>query len=1033
MDPLSTFLVENKNGTGESESTENIFEPTLPPNEYDSFILSETGCDNQFEHHRASVKIETPNCEQGKSTDSHVINNLNDPSQIVNFYNTNFESIGTSSGLATIPEPPSELGARTDMPLKQRKQSINQLFECEMCGKEFFQKQSLQRHIPIHTCERPYACDICGKVFPRRDYLTSHKLVHSSERPHKCEVCGKTFSLKRRLQQHVNIHTGERPYKCEICGKAFIQQGNLILHRVIHSGLRSHKCKMCGKGFLHKHHLQKHVISCHTGEQANKYTSTETIVCEPTIASIGYDSFISDKVCVSKPEYQRASVTEVPKYEQAKSVDDHNINNSTQIGAINNSDLDGIGSDHQTTPESQTKIGNQTDMPLKARKRSYCGNRLFYCDVCGKEFFQKQSLQRHISVHTGERPFACEICGKVFPRRDYLISHKLIHSSERPHKCEVCGKTFTLKRRLQHHATIHTGERPHKCEICGKTFIQQGNLTLHRLIHIGLRSHTCEICGKGFLHKHHLQKHVASCHTEDQSNKCEPTETIVCEPTIPSNGFDSLMLSDKHCASKPEYQPTNVKIESPTYEQGYSANDHDINNSTLPDNIYNANYDSIGTSSDLPTVPETQSTELGDQTDMSVKQPKRPYCGNRRFCCEVCGKEFFQKQSLQRHILNHTGERPFACEICGKIFPRRDYLTTHKLVHSSERPHKCEVCGKTFSLKQRLQKHFAIHTSERPFECEICGKAFIQQGNLTLHLLTHSGLRSHKCEICGKAFLHKHHLQQHVASHIAVQSNECESAETIVCEPTMQPNGFGCDSELEHQRTSVKIVSSKYEQADNHDINNATLIDNSYSTNFESIGSHGDLPPMPESQSKLEDPTNMSMKQPYCKNQLFYCDVCGKEFFQKQSLQRHIPTHTGERPFACEICGKVFLRRDYLTSHKLIHSSERPYKCEVCGKAFSLKQRLQQHATIHSGERPHKCEICGKAFVQQGNLTTHKLIHNLLRPHKCEECGKEFLHKHHLQQHVTIHTGERPYKCSICGKAFTHQGYLNSHKHIHSK
>ncbi|KIW34139.1 uncharacterized protein PV07_00935 [Cladophialophora immunda] len=50
-----------------------------------------------------------------------------------------------------------------------------------------------------------------------------------------------------------------------------------------------------------------------------------------------------------------------------------------------------------------------------------------------------------------------------------------------------------------------------------------------------------------------------------------------------------------------------------------------------------------------------------------------------------------------------------------------------------------------------------------------------------------------------------------------------------------------------------------------------------------------------------------------------YCPYCSREFHKTDHYNRHVRSHTNERPFGCNICGKFYSRRDTLSRHVKTH------------------------------------------------------------------------------------------------------------------
>uniref|UniRef100_A0A182IMP4 C2H2-type domain-containing protein n=1 Tax=Anopheles atroparvus TaxID=41427 RepID=A0A182IMP4_ANOAO len=204
----------------------------------------------------------------------------------------------------------------------------------------------------------------------------------------------------------------------------------------------------------------------------------------------------------------------------------------------------------------------------------------------------------------------------------------------------------------------------------------------------------------------------------------------------------------------------------------------------------------------------------------------------------------------------------------------------------------------------------------------------------------------------------------------------------------------------------------------------------------------------------------------------FKCQYCDRAFGTRARMERHVRSHTGERPFACRLCPKTFAYAGQLTTHMSRHNNERGHQCGQCGKAFFNKAMLGQHQATHepivnrklpqgktTRQRPcsfpdckyvaqtyqayymhrlrhemaHACDECGRRFARQSELRRHRRIyHTTEHPFKCEPCSKIFLSAQSYREHMDAHANVRRYECDICDKKFVRRRNLITHRLSHT-
>ncbi|KAF7650207.1 hypothetical protein LDENG_00129760 [Lucifuga dentata] len=159
-----------------------------------------------------------------------------------------------------------------------------------------------------------------------------------------------------------------------------------------------------------------------------------------------------------------------------------------------------------------------------------------------------------------------------------------------------------------------------------------------------------------------------------------------------------------------------------------------------------------------------------------------------------------------------------------------------------------------------------------------------------------------------------------------------------------------------------------------------------------------------EENTKTEDLEDPSTSETLLENK--NCSLCGKFFARRVDMERHIKSHSEDRPYQCSFCEKKFKNPYVLKRHQAEICKSKDLKKRVSSGNRVETQRTNSQVSPEASAVVKICPICNKTLPCTADITKHLRSHTEERPFICVTCEKGFKYKDTLKKHQIIHGHE---------------------------
>ncbi|XP_007895064.1 ras-responsive element-binding protein 1 isoform X4 [Callorhinchus milii] len=723
-----------------------------------------------------------------------------------------------------------------------------------------------------------FICPLCEKNCGTQHQLTTHIRQHNTDsggNSHSCSICGKSLSSASSLDRHMLVHSGERPYKCNVCGQAFTTNGNMHRHMKIHekepgnsvessppSPTKRRRLSVKRKLSQEEEHKEeespsKKVAGETPSDEEEDKKSEEVLHCpvcfKTFICKYGLethlethpDSSLRCNLCCISFKTHRGLLRHnaiIHKQLPTDALGKPYIQNNPTI-PVGFHDLGFIDFSCRKFP-----LISQVWSEVNLRRCTSKFHR-FVCEMCNKAFPMFAALSLHMETHKGQvdgaqpRPEPQQPAQGDVKQKSFMASLGMQHAKEvKMVKWEEIHGEFYMHGYWPEIPQCNLPQEVNRVTVNNQTALDLASFGATRSSLQTSHQDKVKILAlqpfqKGFIIQPDSSIVVKPISSESaieladiqqilkMASSAPPQISLPPLSKAPSAPTQSIYKQMPPLKPKPLVTPRTVVVTStpPPLMSMQQASSGCINTNLPPPPLKLIKTRTELASSPLelksrsmngsqpllqpktePLSPNEMKTQLeqdsiiealmpleiegtikqevteGDLKDMIIGSPNKkvPPLKKVLYPCRFCEQVFAFSGVLKAHIRSHLGISPYQCNICTYIAADKAALIRHLRTHSGERPFICKICHYPFTVKANCERHLRkkhLKMTRKDIEKNI---EYVESH--TAELVDSFCSPDTVCKYCGEDLKYYRALRLHLRTHSSCQKKPFECKECTV-------------------------------------------------------------------------------------------------------------------------------------------------------------------------------------------------------------------------------------------------------------